>query len=99
MFKRFKSFLSKKMGVAMMAMTAIMAVMAVGASASTDQSIDFSGSTGFSFTLQDILNTAWSFIAQFNSYLILICALILVPTLIGIVIWLMSKAPKFRRSA
>lgn len=59
--------------------------------------VDFSGG-GFQFTLSDIMTTAWNFISQFNLYVVLILALIIVPTLVGFVIWLMSKVPRFRKS-
>ena len=82
-------------------MTAILALAALPLSASAappSQEISF-GSGGFTFQLSDIMGSAWNFIEQFNTYVILILALILVPTLVGFVIWLMSKVPRFRRSS
>lgn len=83
----------------MMAIVALMALpMSAGAAAPQDQSIDF-GNGGFTFSLADIMTSAWNFISGFNMYVILILALILVPTLVGFVIWLMSKLPKFRKAS
>lgn len=88
----------KKKSVAMFAMMmALFAVAAIPASASS-QAIDFSGSTGFSFSLTDIMNSAWSWIGQFNTYVIFVLALILVPALVGFILWIVSKVPRFKKS-
>lgn len=85
----------KKVALLFTAMLAmVMLPMAVGAEPPS-QVIDFSDSTGFSFNLMDIINTAWGFIAQFNFFIIFIAAMILFPSLVGIIIWLARKIPKF----
>lgn len=85
--------------------TAFMAVFALmilpfsaSASAPPSNELEF-GSGGFSFDIGDIIGSAWNFIAGFDDYVLLILALIVVPTLVGFVIWLMSKLPRFRKSA
>lgn len=97
-----KKVLGKGKRLGLMMVTAIVGMFAVASSASASgggsEAIDF-GSGGFSFSLADIMTSAWNFIAGFNTYVILILALILVPTLVGFVIWLMSKVPRFRKSS
>lgn len=89
----------KKVGLLLTAMVlAFVAPMAVGA-APPDNSIDFSTTDGFGVSIMDIINTAWSFIAQFDTFTMLILAVIIVPTLIGFIIWLVSKMPKFRKTS
>lgn len=94
--------LFKKLGKKTVALALMMVTMLTFATSSfaapPAQDIDF-GSGGFTFSLSDIMTSSWSFISGFNTYVILILALILVPTLVGFVIWLMSKVPKFRKSA
>lgn len=92
-----KLFKRKKITSLMLMATLALAALPMSASAAA-QEIDF-GSGGFTFQLADIMGSAWNFIEQFNTYVILILALILVPTLVGFVIWLMSKVPRFRRSS
>lgn len=94
----FKLFKRKKITSLMLMAILAMAALPLSASAAPpSQEIDF-GSGGFTFQLADIMGSSWNFIEQFNTYVILILALILVPTLVGFVIWLMSKVPRFRRS-
>lgn len=96
--KKMLAFLKKPKAVLLAMITAFLAVPAAAGASSPDQSIAFDNG-GFSFQLSDIMTTAWNFIGQFNPYLILILALILVPTLIGLIIWLVKKAPRFRTSS
>lgn len=89
----------KKAGLALTAMVAVLALAVPVSAAPPDNSIDFSTTDGFGVSIMDIINTAWSFIAQFDTFTMLILAVIIVPTLIGFIIWLMSKMPKFRKTS
>lgn len=41
--------------------------------------------------LSSIFGTAWNFIRKFNPYIIMVLAIILIPTLVGFVLWLASR--------
>lgn len=91
----------KRMGLLLGAMVAIMA-LAIPMSASAAPSpepIDFSSTTGFGVTVPEIIDSAWSFIAEFDTFTMLVLAIMLVSTLVGFIIWLVSKLPKFRKSS
>jgi hypothetical protein len=90
---------SKLAALAMMAMVALMAVPMAAGAAPPSQEIDFSSSTGFSFGLMDIMNSAWGFLEQFNVYVIFVAALIILPTLIGLFLWVVGKLPKFKKAS
>lgn len=97
--KRIFSNMSKKVRATVMMLAFALFMIPVSAGASSpDQTIDF-GTGGFTFALSDIMGSAWNFIEQFNTYVILTLALIVVPTLVGFIIWLVSKLPRFRKSS
>lgn len=93
--KKVLAFLKKPKAM-LLAMVAAFVAVPASAGASS-QEIDF-GSGGFTFQLSDVMGSAWNFIEQFNTYVILALALIIVPTLVGFIIWLVSKVPRFRKS-
>lgn len=95
LIQKFKK--TKKLGFMAMAALALAALPISASAGAPSQAITFDNG-GFTFGLGDIMTTAWNFIGEFNTYLILILALIIVPTLIGFALWLVSKAPKFRKS-
>lgn len=100
MIKGIKGFFGKRSALLTFAVAALALALPMSAFASPPSNvIDFSTGTGFGFSLMDIVNSAWSFIGQFDTYTIFILALILVPTLVGFVIWIVSKAPKFNKKS
>lgn len=90
---------NKMVSMVTMAMMALMALPVAASASPPTNVIDFSQGTGFKFGIMDIINSAWSFVAQFDTYTIFVLALLVVPTLIGFVIWIISKLPKFRKTS
>lgn len=98
--KHLLSKVKKRMGLFLGAMVAVMALaIPMSASAASPAPIDFSSTAGFGVTVPEIIDSAWSFIAQFDTFTMLVLAIMLVSTLVGFIIWLVSKLPKFRKSS
>lgn len=92
MFKKIKALLQRKAAVVMTAAIALIAALptAVGAAP-----IDFSTTTGLTVSTTDVVATGWSFANMFGSWTMLVLGIIVAPVVIGFVIWLMRKLPKF----
>lgn len=52
--------------------------------------VDF-GSTEGQVSMTDVMKSAWNFLQRFNQFFILILSLILVPTILNFIVWLVKK--------
>jgi hypothetical protein len=87
--------LQSKKKLAYFAFVALMALAALPTTAGAAP-IDFTGTTvGVSVT--DVTSTGVSFMNIFGDYTMLILGVIFAPVIIGFVIWLMKKMPKFSK--
>jgi len=80
----------KRAALALMALAA-MAALPVSASAAP---IDFSTTTGVNVSPTDVIETGFSFMGLFDTYTMLVLAIIFAPVAIGFIIWLWRKLPK-----
>jgi hypothetical protein len=87
--------LQSKKKLAYFAFAALMAIAALPTAAGAAP-IDFTGTTtGVSVT--DVTSTGISFMNIFGEYTMLILGVIFSPVIIGFLIWLMKKMPKFSK--
>lgn len=94
LFKRGIKKARKKVAVGLAAMVALVA-SATSAMASPPPGLDF-GSGDFDFSLADVVATAWNFLGIFPVWVQLVLGIILASTLIGFILWIFSKLPKYR---
>lgn len=91
-----KTLVSKVVGkskAGLMAIAGMVAALVVPASAMAAP-IDFSTTDGIGVGVEDVIGTGFSFMGMFDTWTMLVLAIIFAPVAIGFLIWLFRKLPR-----